>query len=119
MFKTHIKQVWNLVNEYFHSNQIDPSQLVDYELVRWSLKACQKSTPKGVSISKQGNQRYLRFKTTTKPVTANNSCNEDSTRDGCVNASRSDNRLECKAELCFEHFKWQKNSVIFWVRNPL
>lgn len=53
MSDTHFKQAWSLVNEYFHSNQIDPSKYVDHELVRISLKACQKSTPKGVSISKQ------------------------------------------------------------------
>jgi len=75
-----------MVNEYFHSNSIDPSKYVDHELVRAYLKACQRSTPKGVSISKQGNRLYLRFKTATKATTANNSCNESFTRDGCVNA---------------------------------
>ncbi|OJJ11398.1 hypothetical protein BI308_25790 [Roseofilum reptotaenium AO1-A] len=86
MSDNHTKQAWSLVNEYFHSNQIDPSKLVDHELVRAYLKACQKSTPKGVSISRQGNRLYLRFKTATKATTANNGCNESFTRDGCINA---------------------------------
>ena len=86
MSDNHTKQAWSLVNEYFHSNQIDPSKLVDHELVRAYLKAYQKSTPKRVSISRQGNRLYLRFKTATKVTTANNSCNEDFTRDGCINA---------------------------------
>ncbi|MBP0027970.1 hypothetical protein, partial [Roseofilum sp. Guam] len=85
MSDTHFKQAWNLVNEYFHSNQIDPSKYVDHELVRIYLKACQKSTPKGISISKKGNRLYLRFKTSSKSATADNSCNEDFTRDGCIN----------------------------------
>ena len=86
MSDNYINQAWSLANEYFHSNGIDASKLVDHELVRAYLKACQKSTPKGVSISKQGNRLYLRFKTATKPATANNGCNESFTRDGCVNA---------------------------------
>ncbi|MDB9516293.1 hypothetical protein PN466_04880 [Roseofilum reptotaenium CS-1145] len=83
---TYVKQTWSLVNEYFHSNQIDISKQVDHELVRSYLKACQKSTPKGVRIVSSGNRLYLRFKTATKATTANNGCNEDFTRDGCVNA---------------------------------
>ncbi|MDJ1184940.1 hypothetical protein [Roseofilum casamattae] len=86
MSNNYINQAWSLANEYFCSNGIDASKLVDHELVRAYLKACQKSTPKGVSISKQGNRLYLRFKTATKPATANNGCNESFTRDGCVNA---------------------------------
>ncbi|MDB9516731.1 hypothetical protein PN466_07205 [Roseofilum reptotaenium CS-1145] len=84
--ETYIKQAWSLVNEYFHSNSIDISKYVDHELVRAYLKACQKSTPKGIRIVSSGNRLYLRFKTATKPATVNNSCNEDFTRDGCVNA---------------------------------
>ncbi|OJJ15474.1 hypothetical protein BI308_24255 [Roseofilum reptotaenium AO1-A] len=83
---TYIKQAWSLVNEYFYSNSIDISKQVDHELVRAYLKACQKSTPKGIRIVSSGNRLYLRFKTTTKPATVNNSCNEDFTRDGCINA---------------------------------
>ncbi|MBP0042728.1 MAG: hypothetical protein J7545_12250, partial [Roseofilum sp. SBFL] len=86
MSDNYTKQAWFLVNEYFHSNSIDPSKYVDHELVRAYLKACQRSTPKGVSISLQGKRLYLRFKTATKATTANNSCNESFTRDGCVNA---------------------------------
>ena len=82
----YIKQTWNLVNEYFHSNQIDPSKLVDHELVRTYLKACQKSTPKGVRITQVRGRLFLRFKTATKSGNSDNSCNEDFTRDGCVNA---------------------------------
>ncbi|GEM_PF-243683 len=84
--ETYIKQAWSLANEYFHSNQIDPSKKVDHELVRTYLKACQKSTSRGVRIVSSGNRLYLRFKTATKPATVNNSCNESFTRDGCVNA---------------------------------
>ncbi|MDB9516148.1 hypothetical protein PN466_04135 [Roseofilum reptotaenium CS-1145] len=82
----YIKQAWLLVNEYFHSNSIDPSKQVDHELARTYLKASQRSTPKGIRIVSSGNRLYLRFKTATKPATVNNSCNESFTRDGCVNA---------------------------------
>jgi len=114
MSDNHTKQAWSLVNEYFHSNQIDPSKLVDHELVRTYLKACQKSTPKGVSISKQGNRLYLRFKTTTKPATANNSCNEAFTRDGCVNALAkallvSHKLNECETET--EFWSWYETQI--------
>ncbi len=85
-WKNYLDQAWSLVNEYFHSNQIDPSKLVDHELVRTYLKGCQKSTPKGVSISKNRSRLSLRFKLTSKSQTADNGCNESFTRDGCVNA---------------------------------
>ncbi|MBP0034040.1 MAG: hypothetical protein J7524_12850, partial [Roseofilum sp. Belize BBD 4] len=62
MSDNYTKQAWSLVNEYFHSNSIEPSKYVDHELVRLYLKACQRSTPKGVSISLQGKRLYLRFK---------------------------------------------------------
>ncbi|MBP0008289.1 hypothetical protein [Roseofilum sp. Belize Diploria] len=78
---TYIKQAWNLVTEYFHSNQIEISKYVDHELVRTYLKAGQKSAPKGIRIVSSGNRLYLRFKTATKPATVNNSCNEDFTRE--------------------------------------
>ncbi|MBP0007578.1 MULTISPECIES: hypothetical protein [unclassified Roseofilum] len=107
MSDTHFKQAWSLVNEYFHSHQIDPSKYVDHELVRIYLKACQKSTPKGVSISKQGNRLYLRFKTATKTATADNSCNEDFTRDGCINAL-------AKALAVFDKLKGTDKESEFW-----
>ncbi|MBP0031503.1 hypothetical protein [Roseofilum sp. Guam] len=72
--------------KYFHSNQIDPSKLVDHELVRAYLKACQKSTPKGVRITQVRGRLFLRFKTATRSGNSDNSCNESFTRDGCVNA---------------------------------
>ncbi|MDB9518022.1 hypothetical protein PN466_13810 [Roseofilum reptotaenium CS-1145] len=107
MSDNYTKQAWSLVNEYFHSNQIDPSKLVDHELVRYYLKACQKSTPKGVSISRQGNRLYLRFKTATKATTANNGCNESFTRDGCINAL-------AKALAVFDKLKEAKAESEFW-----
>jgi len=85
-WKNYLNQAWSLVNEYFHSNQIDPSRLVDHELVRTYLKGCQKSTPKGVSISKNRSRLSLRFKAASKSQTSDNGCNESFTRDGCVNA---------------------------------
>ncbi|MDB9515583.1 hypothetical protein PN466_01230, partial [Roseofilum reptotaenium CS-1145] len=103
----YFKQTWNLVNEYFHSNQIDPSKYVDHELIRAHLKACQKSTPKGVSISKKGNRLYLRFKTSNKSATADNSCNESFTRDGCINAL-------AKALAVFEKLKEIESESEFW-----
>jgi len=114
MSDNHTKQSWSLVNEYFHSHQIDSSKLVDHELVRIYLKACQKSTPKGVSISRQGNRLYLRFKTTTKPATANNSCNEDCTRDGCINTlakalAVSDKLKETETES--EFWEWYESEI--------
>jgi len=114
MSDNHTKQAWSLVNEYFHSHQIDPSKYVDYELVRIYLKACQKSTPKGVSISRQGNRLYLRFKTTTKPATANNSCNEDCTRDGCVNALAKALLVAYKLNGCeteTEFWSWYESKI--------
>ncbi|MBP0030288.1 hypothetical protein [Roseofilum sp. Guam] len=114
MSDNYTKQAWSLVNEYFHSNQIDPSKYVDHELVRAYLKACQKSTPKGISISKQGNRLYLRFKTATKPATANNSCNESFTRDGCINAlakalAISDKLKETETES--EFWEWYESKI--------
>ncbi|MBP0009366.1 hypothetical protein [Roseofilum sp. Belize Diploria] len=85
-WKNYLDQAWSLVNEYFHSNQIDPSKLVDHELVRTYLKNCQKSTPKGVSISKNRSRLSLRFKAASKSQTSDNGCNESFTCDGCVNA---------------------------------
>jgi len=107
MSDTHFKQAWSLVNEYFHSNSIEPSKYVDHELVRLYLKACQRSTPKGVSISLQGKRLYLRFKTATKATTANNSCNESFTRDGCVNAL-------AKALAVFDKLKETDTESKFW-----
>jgi len=114
MSDNHTKQTWSLVNEYFHSNSIEPSKYVDHELVRAYLKACQKSTPKGISISKKGNRLYLRFKTATKPATADNSCNESFTRDGCVNALAkallvSHKLNECETES--EFWLWYETQI--------
>ncbi|MBP0031432.1 hypothetical protein [Roseofilum sp. Guam] len=103
----YIKQAWVLVTEYFHSNAIEVSKQVDHELVRTYLKACQKSTPKGVRIVSSGNRLYLRFKTATKPSTVNNSCNEDFTRDGCVNAL-------AKALLVAHKLKECERETEFW-----
>jgi len=83
---TYIKQAWSLVSEYFHSNSIEVSKLVDHELVRAYLKACQKSTPKGIRITQVRGRLYLRFKTATKSGNSDTACNEDFTRDGCINA---------------------------------
>jgi len=85
-WKDYLDRSWSMVNEYFHSNSIEVSKLVDHELVRAYLKACQKSTPKGVSISKNRSRLSLRFKAASKFQTADNGCSEDFTRDGCVNA---------------------------------
>ncbi|MBP0009983.1 hypothetical protein, partial [Roseofilum sp. Belize Diploria] len=74
-WKDYLDQAWSLVNEYFYSNQIEPSKYVDHELVRHYLKACQKSTPKGVSISRNRNRLSLRFKLASKPQTSDNGCN--------------------------------------------
>ncbi|MDB9517191.1 hypothetical protein PN466_09550, partial [Roseofilum reptotaenium CS-1145] len=103
----YFKQTWNLVNEYFYSNQIDPSKLVDHELVRAYLKACQKSTPKGVSISRKGNRLYLRFKTPNNSATTDNSCNESFTRDGCINAL-------AKALAVFDKLKETDSESEYW-----
>ena len=104
---TYIKQTWSLVNEYFHSNQIDPSKLVDHELVRAYLKACQKSTPKGVRITQVRGRLSLRFKTATKSGNSDSSCNEDFTRDGCINAL-------AKALAVFDKLKETKAESEFW-----
>jgi len=85
-WKNYLDQAWSLINEYFYSKQIDSSKFVNHELVRQYLKACQASTPRGVSISKNRNRLSLRFKLDSKSQTVNNGCNEDFTRDGCVNA---------------------------------
>ncbi|MBP0028127.1 hypothetical protein, partial [Roseofilum sp. Guam] len=100
-------EAWSLVNEYLYSNQIDISKQVDHELVRTYLKACQKSTPKGIRIVRGGNRLYLRFKTATKPATVNNSCNEDFTRDGCINAL-------AKALAVFNKLKETEAESEFW-----
>ena len=111
---TYIKQAWSLVNEYFHSNSIEVSKLVDHELVRAHLKACQKSTPKGIRVVTSGSRLYLRFKTATKPATVNNSCNESFTRDGCINAlakalAVSDKLKETETES--EFWEWYESEI--------
>ena len=85
-WKNYLAQAWSLANKYFHSKRIDSSKLVGHELARSYLKACQTSTPKGVSISRNRNRLSLRFKLASKPQTSDNGCNESFTRDGCVNA---------------------------------
>ena len=85
-WKNYLAQAWSLANKYFHSKRIDSSKLVGHELARSYLKACQTSTPKGVSISRNRNRLSLRFKLVSKSQTSDNGCNEDFTRDGCVNA---------------------------------
>ncbi len=104
---TYIRQARSLVDEYFHSNSIEVSKLVDHELVRAYLKASQKSTPKGIRIVSSGNRLYLRFKTATKPATVNNSCNEGFTRDGCINAL-------AKALVVFDKLKEIETESEFW-----
>ncbi|MBP0032695.1 MAG: hypothetical protein J7524_05935 [Roseofilum sp. Belize BBD 4] len=104
---TYIKQAWSLVNEYFHSNSIDISKQVDHELVRAYLKACQKSTPKGIRVVTSGSRLYLRFKTATKSGNSDNSCNENFTRDGCINAL-------AKALAVFDKLKETKTESEFW-----
>lgn len=111
---TYIKQAWSLVNEYFHSNQIDPGKLVDHELVRLYLKACQKSTPKGIRITNTRNRLNLRFKTATKSGNSDIACNEDFTRDGCVNAlakslAVSDKLKELESES--EFWEWYEVEI--------
>jgi len=54
--------------------------------VRTYLRACQKSTPKGIRITQVRGRLNLRFKTATKSGNSDIACNEDFTRDGCVNA---------------------------------
>ena len=75
-----------MVNEYFRQNGIDPSKLVDFELVNAYLKACQKSTPRGIRITKARGRLNLRFATETKSGNSDNGCNESLSRDGCVSA---------------------------------
>ncbi|OJJ11394.1 hypothetical protein BI308_25815 [Roseofilum reptotaenium AO1-A] len=104
---TYIKQAWSLVNEYFYSNSIDISKQVDHELVRVHLKACQKSTPKGVRITQVRGRLFLRFKTATKSGNSDNSCNEDFTRDGCINAL-------AKALAIFDKLKEIESESEFW-----
>ncbi|MDJ1168313.1 hypothetical protein PMG71_02610 [Roseofilum sp. BLCC_M154] len=111
---TYIKQAWSLVNEYFHSNAIDPSKLVDHELVRGYLKACQKTSPKGIRITNTRNRLNLRFKTATKSGNSDIACNEDFTRDGCVNAlakslAVSDKLKELESES--EFWEWYEVEV--------
>jgi len=113
-WKDYLDRTWSLVNEYFHSNQIEPSKYVDHELVRFYLKACQKSTPKGVSISKNRNRLSLRFKAASKSQTSNNGCSEDFTRDGCVNAlakalAVSDKLKETETES--EFWEWYESEI--------
>jgi len=111
---TYIKQAWSLVNEYFHSNSIEPSKYVDHELVRAYLKACQKSTPKGIRVVTSGSRLYLRFKRATKATTANNSCNEDFTRDGCVNALAKAIAVSYKLKECeteSEFWEWYQSEI--------
>ena len=106
-WKDYLDRSWSLVNEYFHSNQIDPSKLVDHELVRTYLKACQKSTPKGVSISKNRSRLSLRFKVASKSQTSDNGCNENFTRDGCINTL-------AKALAVFSQLKEFDKESEFW-----
>ena len=106
-WKDHLDRSWSLVNEYFHSNQIDPSKLVNHELVRAYLKACQKSTPKGVSISKNRSRLSLRFKVASKSQTSDNGCNENFTRDGCINTL-------AKALAVFNQLKEFDKESEFW-----
>ncbi|MDJ1169854.1 hypothetical protein PMG71_10490, partial [Roseofilum sp. BLCC_M154] len=111
---TYIKQAWSLVNEYFHSNAIDSSKLVDHELIRAYLKACQKSTPKGIRITNTRNRLNLRFKTATKSGNSDIACNEDFTRDGCVNAlakslAVSDKLKELESES--EFWEWYEVEI--------
>jgi len=113
-WKDYLDQAWSLVNEYFYSNQIEPSKYVDHELVRHYLKACQKSTPKGVSISRNRNRLSLRFKLASKPQTSDNGCNEPFTRDGCVNALAkallvSHKLNECETES--EFWSWYETQI--------
>jgi len=110
----YIKQAWSLVTEYFHSNQIDPSKQVDHELVRLYLKACQKSTPRGIRITQSRRRLFLRFKTATKSGNSDITCNEDYTRDGCVNALAkalfvAHKLNECETEM--EFWSWYETQI--------
>ncbi len=113
-WKNYLDESYRLVNEYFHSEQIDSSKLVGHELVRVYLKACQRSTPKGISISKNRSRLSLRFKLTSKSQTADNGCNESFTRDGCVNALAkallvSHELNECETEN--EFWSWYETQI--------
>jgi len=104
---TYIKQAWSLVTKYFHSNQIDPSKQVDHELVRLYLKACQRSTPRGIRITQVRGRLFLRFKTATKSGNSDTACNESFTCDGCVNAL-------AKALAVFDKLKETDTESEFW-----
>ncbi|MDB9520143.1 hypothetical protein PN466_24665, partial [Roseofilum reptotaenium CS-1145] len=106
-WKDYLDRSWSMASEYFHSNQIDPSKYVDHELVRIYLKACQKSTPKGVPISKNRSRLSLRFKVASKSQTSDNTCNESFTRDGCINAL-------AKALAVFDKLKETESESEFW-----
>jgi len=113
-WKNYLDQAWSFVNKYFYSEQIDSSKLVDHELVRTYLKACQRSTPKGVSISRNRNRLSLRFKLASKSQTSDNGCNEDFTRDGCVNALAkallvAHKLKECETES--EFWSWYETQI--------
>ena len=78
------------LNQWFLSNGIDTSRLVDYELVSVYLKGCKKSTPKGVSISyhpTKSKRLYFRFKTTSHPKADKDYPSSETTgKEGLVNA---------------------------------
>ncbi|MBP0031517.1 MAG: hypothetical protein J7529_24495, partial [Roseofilum sp. Guam] len=74
--------------------------MVDHELVRAYLKAC-------VRITQVRGRLSLRFKTATKSGNSDNSCNEDFTRDGCINAL-------AKSLAVFDKLKEIETESEFW-----